>query len=66
MPPLAAPSLILSPPLPLPSPSSPRDAFRTPLPAPVKVKLGMLNVPALSPLWLLPDTRRSTYVQMEP
>src|SRR5262245_426844 len=29
---------------------------RSPLPAPVKVKLGMTNVPALSPLWLLPDS----------
>jgi hypothetical protein len=28
---------------------------RSPLPAPVKVKLGMTNVPALSPLWLLPE-----------
>ena len=31
------------------------DSLRTPLPAPVKVKQGMLNVPALSPLWLLPE-----------
>ena len=28
--------------------------LRAPLPQPLKVKLGMLNVPALSPLWLLP------------
>ena len=26
----------------------------------VKIKQGMLNVPALSPLWLLPDEARST------
>jgi len=32
-----------------------QDALRTPLPTPVKVKLAMLNVPALSPLWLLPE-----------
>jgi sulfonate transport system substrate-binding protein len=31
------------------------DAIRTPLPAPVTARLGMLNVPALSPLWLLPE-----------
>src|SRR5262249_32182858 len=30
------------------------DPPRTPRPAPVKVKQGMANVPALSPLWLLP------------
>ena len=29
---------------------------RSPLPAPVKVKQGMTNVPALSPLWLLPES----------
>ncbi len=29
-----------------------QDALRTPLPTPVKVKLAMLNVPALSPLCL--------------
>ena len=31
------------------------DPVRSPLPAPLKVKLGMTNVPALSPLWLLPE-----------
>lgn len=31
------------------------DAIRKPLAAPVKAKMGMLNVPALSPLWLLGD-----------
>lgn len=31
------------------------DPVRTPLSAPLKVKLGMTNVPALSPLWLLPE-----------
>ena len=28
---------------------------RSPLPSPVKARLGMANVPALSPLWLLPE-----------
>lgn len=31
------------------------DPLRAPLAAPVSVKQGMLNVPALSPLWLLPE-----------
>ena len=31
------------------------DAIRKPLPSAVKAKVGMLNVPALSPLWLLGD-----------
>lgn len=43
-----------------------QDALRTPLPAPVKAKLGMLNVPALSPLWLLPEYAAKYNVQMEP
>ena len=38
---------------------------RSPLPAPVKVKLGMTNVPALSPLWLLPDFAAKYNVQIE-
>lgn len=38
---------------------------RTPLREPVKVKQGMLNVPALSPLWLLPDEARKYNVQIE-
>ena len=41
------------------------DAIRTPLPAPVKVKMGMTNVPALSPLWLLPDYVARYNVQIE-
>ena len=38
---------------------------RTPLPAPVKVKQGMLNVPALSPLWLLPEYAAKYNIQIE-
>jgi len=41
------------------------DALRKPLPAPVKVKQGMLNVPALSPLWLLPEEAAKYNVQIE-
>jgi sulfonate transport system substrate-binding protein len=41
------------------------DAIRSPLPAPVKVKQGMLNVPALSPLWLLPEYAGKYNVQIE-
>jgi len=41
------------------------DALRTPLPGPVKVKQGMLNVPALSPLWLLPEEAAKYNVQIE-
>lgn len=44
----------------------PAQDIRTPLPAPVKVKLGMLNVPALSPLWLLPEYAAKYNIQMEP
>ena len=39
--------------------------LRTPLPQPVKVKLGMLNVPALSPLWLLPEYAAKYNIKME-
>ena len=38
---------------------------RSPLPAPVKVRLGMANVPALSALWLLPDYAAKYNIQME-
>jgi ABC-type nitrate/sulfonate/bicarbonate transport system substrate-binding protein len=40
-------------------------AGRTPLPAPVKARLGMLNVPALSPLWLLPEQAARYNIQIE-
>jgi sulfonate transport system substrate-binding protein len=38
---------------------------RGPLPAPVKVRLGMANVPALSALWLLPEYASKYNIQME-
>ena len=41
------------------------DAIRKPLPAPVKARLGMLNVPALSPLWLLPEYAATYNIQIE-
>src|SRR5260370_10210433 len=41
------------------------DAARTPLAAPVKVKQGMANVPALSPLWLLPEQAAKYNIQIE-
>jgi sulfonate transport system substrate-binding protein len=48
-----------------PSAAAQTDAIRSPLPAPVKVKQGMLNVPALSPLWLLPEYASKYNVQIE-
>lgn len=39
--------------------------LRAPLREPVKVKQGMLNVPALSPLYLLPDEAKKYNVQIE-
>ena len=41
------------------------DALRAPLAAPVKVKQGMLNVPALSPLWLLPEYAKKYNIDIE-
>src|SRR5256712_12933803 len=41
------------------------DAARTRLAAPVKVKQGMANVPALSPLWLLPEQAAKYNIQVE-
>jgi len=40
-------------------------AARTRLAAPVKVKQGMANVPALSPLWLLPEQAAKYNIQIE-
>src|SRR5204863_3862435 len=42
-----------------------QDDVRTPLRTAVKVKQGMLNVPALSPLWLLPEYAARYNVQIE-
>lgn len=41
------------------------DPLRAPLPAPVKVKQGMLNVPALSPLYLLPEYAKKYNIEIE-
>jgi ABC-type nitrate/sulfonate/bicarbonate transport system substrate-binding protein len=41
------------------------DPLRAPLPAPVTVKQGMLNVPALSPLWLLPEEAAKYNIKIE-
>ncbi|HXG01914.1 MAG TPA: ABC transporter substrate-binding protein [Candidatus Binatia bacterium] len=51
--------LALAPPAPA------QDALRTPLAQPVKARLGMLNVPALSPLYLLPEYAARYNVQVE-
>ncbi len=42
-----------------------QDALRGPLPSGVKVRQGMLNVPALSPLWLLPEYAARYNIQVE-
>ena len=39
--------------------------LRTPLPQPLIIKQGMLNVPALSPLWLLPEQAAKYNIQIE-
>jgi len=39
--------------------------LRTSLPQPVKLKQGILNVPALSPLWLLPEEAAKYNIQIE-
>ena len=39
--------------------------LRAPLAQPLKVKVGMLNVPALSPLWLLPEQAVKYNIQIE-
>jgi ABC-type nitrate/sulfonate/bicarbonate transport system substrate-binding protein len=41
------------------------EALRTPLASPVSLKLGMLNVPALSPLWLLPEYAAKYNIQID-
>ena len=41
------------------------DPLRAPLPAPITVKVGMLNVPALSPLWLMPEYAAKYNITME-
>src|SRR4051794_30716449 len=39
--------------------------LRAPLPQPLTIKQGMLNVPALSPLWLLPEEAAKYNIQVE-
>ena len=39
--------------------------LRKPLAQPLKIKQGMLNVPALSPLWLLPEEAAKYNIQIE-
>ena len=39
--------------------------LRAPLAQPLKIKQGMLNVPALSPLWLLPEQAAKYNIQIE-
>lgn len=46
-------------------PAPAQDDIRKPLAQPVKAKLGMLNVPALSPLYLLPEYAAKYNVQIE-
>jgi sulfonate transport system substrate-binding protein len=42
-----------------------QSELRAPLPQPLKIKQGMLNVPALSPLWLLPEEAGKYNIQIE-
>jgi len=42
-----------------------QDPLRSPLKEPLRVKQGMLNVPALSPLYLLPDEAKKYNIQVE-
>lgn len=39
--------------------------LRAPLPQPLSIKQGMLNVPALSPLWLLPEQAAKYNIKIE-
>src|SRR5256886_1620736 len=49
----------------LAAPALAQTDLRTPLPQPLKIKQGMLNVPALSPLWLLPEEAAKYNIQLE-
>ena len=42
-----------------------QSELRAPLAQPLKIKQGMLNVPALSPLWLLPEEAAKYNIQIE-
>jgi sulfonate transport system substrate-binding protein len=47
------------------APALAQGDLRQPLPQPLSVKQGMLNVPALSPLWLLPEEAAKYNIQIE-
>lgn len=49
----------------LAAPALAQGDLRTPLKQPVKVKQGMLNVPALSPLYLLPEEAKKYNIDIE-
>ena len=49
----------------LTAPAFAQDDVRAPLKTPVKVRQGLTNVPALSPLWLLPEYAAKYNVQVE-
>ena len=49
----------------LSAPAFAQGGLRAPLKQPVKLKQGMLNVPALSPLWLLPEEAAKYNIQIE-
>ena len=48
------------------APALAQGDLRAPLAQPLKMKMGMLNVPALSPLWLLPEEAAKYSIQIEP
>src|SRR4249920_1543669 len=47
------------------APAFAQGDLRAPLPQPVAIKQGMLNVPALSPLWLLPEEAAKYGIKIE-
>jgi sulfonate transport system substrate-binding protein len=47
------------------APAFAQGDLRAPLPQPVSIKQGMLNVPALSPLWLLPEEAAKYGIKIE-
>ena len=49
----------------LAAPAVAQGDLRTPLPQPVQIKQGMLNVPALSPLYLLPEQAAKYNIKIE-
>ena len=49
----------------LAAPALAQGDLRAPLSQPVQIKQGMLNVPALSPLWLLPDEAKKHGIEIE-